>query len=154
MPQATRALQLLKQKHIPFIFLTNGGGVTEPEKARELEEKLQVKVDARQVVLAHSPMQSLVDKYKDSPVLIIGGPPEIINVAKYYGFQKPVTAPELIARHPSLWPFTKIPPGTEPCPIDFTKEPFKAILVFYDSFDWVTFHALESLSDYPPIPFY
>lgn len=33
-------LRLVKEKTIPFIFLTNGGGKTEPEKVEELKGML------------------------------------------------------------------------------------------------------------------
>ncbi|CAG8743556.1 16311_t:CDS:2, partial [Racocetra fulgida] len=62
-PEAKSALRFLDgenklKKKIPFILLTNGGGVTEIKKAEEL---------------THSPMRQLVPMFKDSEVLIIGG---------------------------------------------------------------------------------
>lgn len=37
--QGKRALKLLKERNIPHVFLTNGGGVTEAKKALELSKK-------------------------------------------------------------------------------------------------------------------
>jgi ribonucleotide monophosphatase NagD (HAD superfamily) len=57
-PQARSALEKLRKRfqrkvfiehhiifrNIPFIFLTNGGGMLENEKAEDLEKKLEIKV--------------------------------------------------------------------------------------------------------------
>lgn len=81
-------------RKVPFVLLTNGGGVTEEEKAKQISEIVGVKacaltffffflnnancvrnkqIDPKAVVLSHSPMQNLADKYRDKRVLIVGG---------------------------------------------------------------------------------
>ena len=61
-PAAREALELLhhptdKRPRNPFVFITNGGGVSEAAKARELTEWLHVPVLPEQVILGHTPMQ-------------------------------------------------------------------------------------------------
>lgn len=46
-----------KQPKHPFVVMSNGGGVTEAERAQQLSEQLQVPVAAEQVILGHTPMQ-------------------------------------------------------------------------------------------------
>ena len=45
-----------KPKH-PFVVMSNGGGVSEAERASQLTEQLQVPIAAEQVILGHTPMQ-------------------------------------------------------------------------------------------------
>jgi ribonucleotide monophosphatase NagD (HAD superfamily) len=63
----------LYTRQVPFVLLTNGGGVTEAEKASQISEIVGVRIDPKQVILSHSPMQSLAEKYKEKRVLIVGG---------------------------------------------------------------------------------
>jgi len=37
---AVEAVRRLQKQHVPLVFMTNGGGVTEAVKARELSHKL------------------------------------------------------------------------------------------------------------------
>jgi HAD superfamily hydrolase (TIGR01456 family) len=80
-------------------------------------------------------MRKLVSKFANSLVLIIGSS-SCKDVAEAYGFQKVVTTEELHARFPTLWPLGKPNPSIQPPQYDFEKEPFRAVLTFYDSPDW------------------
>ena len=77
-------------KRIPYIFMTNGGGCLEQEKAHEISSVffpgLPVPVRAGQVQLSHTPMRALVPEYRDRPVLVLGSK-DFVHVAKSYGFK-------------------------------------------------------------------
>lgn len=89
------------------MLLTNGGGVTEAEKAEQISELINVKIDPKQVVLSHSPMQNLAKKYSDKRVLIVGGRGRsCYDVAKKYGFQDAVTPHDIMHWNSSSWPLS------------------------------------------------
>ncbi|KAL4402629.1 glycerophospholipid biosynthesis protein [Malassezia pachydermatis] len=79
LPEAVRTIRMLegdnpwKQK-VPYLFITNSGGKDEKVRAKDLSNDFQTTVSPKQVVQAHTVMQSLVDTYKDKAVLMIGGP--------------------------------------------------------------------------------
>lgn len=90
-PSAKQALRKLagenaRQMRIPFIFLTNGGGVDEATKARQLSEMFDMYFDPEQVILSHSPLRKLIKDYphvQDEPALIVG-PETCKDVALQY----------------------------------------------------------------------
>jgi ribonucleotide monophosphatase NagD (HAD superfamily) len=43
-PGATQVLQKLTALHVPFVFVTNGGGCTEAHKAAELSVRFGIEV--------------------------------------------------------------------------------------------------------------
>ncbi|KAI7830326.1 HAD-like domain-containing protein [Gamsiella multidivaricata] len=139
-PQTRRALELLWENNVPYIFLTNGGGVPESEKAEELSKKLGVPVNPDHLIVSHSPMRSLVPQYKDSNILVVGGKGSSCKrVAESYGFRRVVTPEEVHAVHPSACPIS----FCEARPVPFNKEylqnvgmPVEAVMVFHDSVDW------------------
>jgi len=59
---------------IPYIFMTNGGGCLEEQKAHEISNVffpgLSVPVRPSQVQLSHTPMKALVPEYRDKQVLV------------------------------------------------------------------------------------
>ncbi|KAI8808524.1 HAD-like domain-containing protein [Cladochytrium replicatum] len=133
LPAGQRAIAMLKERNIPFIFLTNGGGVTEAAKAEQLEKLLGSTFDPKQVVLSHSPMHTLVEKYADRPVLLLGRD-SCKEAALKYGFRKPVLANEFVAWNPSMSPFYALPEGVSASP--YLVDPIAAILAFHDSREW------------------
>jgi len=72
LPETLKTLKLLHTLHIPFMFLTNGGGKTEKKKAQELSQRFQIPIHEEQVVLGHSPMRTIPDEIKNKIVLVIG----------------------------------------------------------------------------------
>ncbi|KAJ8479818.1 hypothetical protein OPV22_023545 [Ensete ventricosum] len=87
-PQALRRLYdadgFLK---VPFLFLTNGGGVPETKRALELSELLKVQISALQVVQGHSPFRRLVSRFENELIVAIGkGEPAAVMLE--YGFKK------------------------------------------------------------------
>ncbi|KAI9244543.1 HAD hydrolase [Sporodiniella umbellata] len=145
-PEATRALKLLNgdnaaNRKIPFVLLTNGGGVTEEEKANQISEIVGVKIDPKAVILSHSPMQSLARKYQDKRVLIVGGAGrKCFDVAKRYGFTDAVTPNDIMHWNSSAWPHSEPTSDlsllTSPQSLEFSKLPIHAVMVFHDSLDW------------------
>ncbi|KAI7888702.1 HAD-like domain-containing protein [Mucor mucedo] len=144
-PEATRALKMLNgdnsaNRNIPFVLLTNGGGVTEEEKARQISEIVGVKIDAKQVILSHSPMQKLASKYRDKRVLIVGGKGrQCYDVAKKYGFGEAVTPHDIMHWNSSSWPLAK--PSSDLSVLtsaarEFSTLPIHAVMVFHDTYDW------------------
>ncbi|XP_010920951.1 mitochondrial hydrolase YKR070W isoform X2 [Elaeis guineensis] len=93
-PQALRRLYrddgTLK---IPFLFLTNGGGVPESKRASELSELLGIQISRRQVLQGHSPFKEVVNGYENELIVAVGkGEPAA--VMSEYGFKKVLSMDE------------------------------------------------------------
>ncbi|KAJ2733374.1 hypothetical protein IW152_003112 [Coemansia sp. BCRC 34962] len=140
--EGRRALQMLSGdnrlgRRIPFVLLTNGGGVSEADKASSVSRLLGVEVRPEQVVLAHSPMRSLARKYSQKHVLVVGGEQgRCADIARAYGFENVSTPDDVVAWSPSAWPFMPPPPPTAHKSRDYASDPFHAVMVFHDSFDF------------------
>lgn len=78
-PGAADSLTLLKEKGIPFILLTNGGGKHETERVAEISEKLKVHLDPSVIIQSHSPFAELVkgvdeaSSLENKCILVAGG---------------------------------------------------------------------------------
>lgn len=136
----------------PVCFLTNGGGVTEQQKAEQLSEWLDVAVGVDQVVLSHTPYRELAKELGDKPVVISGRGAD--KVAKAYGFTRAVTTSQLSAAYPTAVPFCHDPgltPEGHPIPAmsdpscGTEAAPFQAVLVFSDPVDW--YRDLQLITD-------
>jgi HAD superfamily hydrolase (TIGR01456 family) len=147
LPAAQRALQRLytadgAEPRLPLAFLTNGGGVTEAQKALQLSQWLGVHVEADQVVLSHTPFRQLSHLHPH-PVLV-SGRGSVLHVARSYGFAKATSTQQLAYAHPSALPFISEElrgeadaNGQAGAESNGTAEaPFKAVLVFNDPSDW------------------
>ncbi|OMO91398.1 HAD-superfamily hydrolase, subfamily IIA, CECR5 [Corchorus olitorius] len=78
---------------IPFIFLTNGGGVRESKRAAELSELLGVKISPLQVVQGHSPFKQMVNRFEKELIVAVGkGEPAA--VMSEYGFKNVISIDE------------------------------------------------------------
>jgi HAD superfamily hydrolase (TIGR01456 family) len=128
-PGAVSVIQDLDRLKIPYVFLTNGSGTTEEKKAESLGNILGIKVAAENMLVASSPMQELVNDYRNKPVLFVGKDSSK-EVAGEYGFEKVITAEELHRQIPSLYP--DIPVTQEPR----INERFEAIFVIADPIPW------------------
>jgi HAD superfamily hydrolase (TIGR01456 family) len=95
---ARESLKILNNNNIPYIFVTNGGGVTEANKAIDLTSKFDVKINEDQILLSHTPYKDYVSIYKDKRVLIIGS----VEVAKHYGFKYAIDSKQLYLECPSM----------------------------------------------------
>jgi HAD superfamily hydrolase (TIGR01450 family) len=93
---------------VPAIFLTNGGGMTEAAKARELSEWLEAPVSERQVALSHTPFKhGLARRLRDRPVLVAGRGDVGAVARDCYGLRAVVTTRELALADPSALPFRR-----------------------------------------------
>ncbi|KAJ1879091.1 hypothetical protein LPJ71_010829, partial [Coemansia sp. S17] len=145
--EGRRALQMLSgnnrlRRRIPFVLLTNGGGVSEADKAADISRLLGVEIRPEQVVLAHSPMRALTSKYAQKHVLVVGGKQSrCADIAQAYGFGNVSTPNDVVAWNPSAWPFMQPPTadqlsGQGAKRRDYANDPFHAVMVFHDSFDF------------------
>ncbi|KAM0948178.1 putative HAD-superfamily hydrolase, subfamily IIA, HAD superfamily [Dioscorea sansibarensis] len=93
-PQALRRLYnddgTLK---IPYLFLTNGGGVPESARAIELSGLLGVKISAQQILQGHSPFRRLVQRFEND-LIVAAGKGEPAQVMSEYGFKKVLSIDE------------------------------------------------------------
>mmetsp|Transcript_6432 Transcript_6432/g.7361 ORF Transcript_6432/g.7361 Transcript_6432/m.7361 type:complete len:348 (-) Transcript_6432:403-1446(-) len=138
LPGAKESLEKLRHHNIPFLFMTNGGGVMEEKKLADLENKLGTDLRLNvenQMILAHTPMRELAQKYKDKQVMILGCKEEL-EVAKNYGFQKIVSPQQYAAEyeHLSLYPVKSRLTGKGPSEEGY--EQVSAIIIMHDPIDW------------------
>lgn len=105
-PGADTAVQHLALLRIPFLFMTNGGGKSEAEKAAELSELLRCRVEPEQVLLAHSPMRLLVPEFGDQRVVVVGAP-HCAEIAREYGFRRAMSIQQYQCEHPEMTPFKR-----------------------------------------------
>ncbi|KAJ3126974.1 hypothetical protein HK098_006941 [Nowakowskiella sp. JEL0407] len=141
-PQAHRAISLLKNHNIPFIFVTNGGGVTEEKRTKALSNVLGIEFSPEQMVLSHSPMRTLSQKYGNDNVLVVGKD-DCKEVALSYNFKSPILTQEIHSKNRSLWPHSPIDPPSntfvqhnDPSLPQILKNPFSCILIFHDPRNW------------------
>ncbi|KAJ2506285.1 hypothetical protein IWW47_001655 [Coemansia sp. RSA 2052] len=145
--EGRRALLLLSghnrlRRRIPFVLLTNGGGVSEADKAADISRLLGVEIQAEQVVLAHSPMRALASEYAQKHVLVVGGKQSrCAHIARACGFSNVSTPNDVVAWRPAAWPFMRPPAADmlsdpEGARRDYASDPFHAVMVLHDSFDF------------------
>ena len=130
-PRTVEAMKLLESSKIPFVFVTNGGGVTEYEKSVELTKKIGISVRPEQVVLAHTPFCK-ISQHKDQRILVIGHE-GCLDVARSYGFSKVASIRDIHEENPTIHPLRtplRLPSSSE------RGEPIAAVLIFHDCVDW------------------
>lgn len=142
------AIRELERLKIPFVFMTNGGGHSEAKRAEKLSKMLGADIREDQIILAHSPMKLLVDRFKDQNVLVIGNP-ECATVARQYGFSA-VSSPEFQERYPELVPLKKFH-GVRPKSSGAPYPPFAAVFAFHDTVDAMS--DIQILTDVLTAPF-
>lgn len=130
---AAVAVKRLIDNQIPFIFMTNGGGISEREKANELTLKLGIPILETQILLSHTPMRCLDETIKKSQVLVLGRE-NCLDVAEQYGFKRVLSSNCMLKSSPLSFP--------APRQLSFRKaqydpnEQFGAVLIFHDPVDW------------------
>ncbi|KAK8854859.1 TIGR01456 family HAD hydrolase [Kwoniella newhampshirensis] len=145
LPQAKRVLQLLSgsdgrlSKPIPFLLITNGGGVPDEERRAALSSELGVQLGPDQLVQSHTPLRDYVKKYQEKPVLVIGGAGESCRrVAESYGLKHAYIPQDIIKWRPAIWDRTQLTKGEESFAktVDFSQIPLSAVFVMHDTHDW------------------
>jgi HAD superfamily hydrolase (TIGR01456 family) len=120
-PGADTAVQHLVTLRIPFLFMTNGGGKSEAEKAAELSELLKCPIQPSQVLMAHSPMRLLVPAFGQQRVVVVGSP-HCATIAREYGFRRAMSIEQFQCEHPETVPLKRwgdlkrSPAGSVPFP--------------------------------------
>lgn len=94
------------------MLLTNGGMVTEKDKAEHLNELLGLKdekFEEKHIVLCHTPLgePQIVDRYKDDIVLVAGVRGTQTQLAENYKLHRYVSLEEYAALQPWISYFTK-----------------------------------------------
>ncbi|KAH7537345.1 hypothetical protein FEM48_Zijuj03G0082700 [Ziziphus jujuba var. spinosa] len=92
--------------NIPFLFLTNGGGIPESSRANELGELLGVRILPSQVVQGHTPFKNLLDRYENELIVATGkGEPAL--VMSEYGFTKVLSLEEYASYFKNIDPVSQ-----------------------------------------------
>ncbi|XP_068330548.1 mitochondrial hydrolase YKR070W-like isoform X2 [Pyrus communis] len=91
---------------VPFVFLTNGGGVPESRRATELTEILGVNILPSQVVQGHTPFKNLLTRYENELIVALGkGEPAL--VMSEYGFKKVLSLDEYASHFKNIDPVSQ-----------------------------------------------
>lgn len=142
LPGAARALRLLRQNHIPWIVLTNGGGTSETDRVAELSQKLEIPVHEDQFLQSHTPYKQFVKNH--NRILAIGGKQNSVRrLALGYGFQDVVTTQQIVAAQPIIQAFPSLTTTMAGYNrmldgnIDLDRK-FDAIFSFHDTYDFST----------------
>jgi len=148
-PGAAQALGRLAEKAIPFIFMTNGGGVTETKKVEELTSLLGIQgLTADRMVLSHTPFRPLAERFREKRVLLVGSS-DTTEVAKSYGFDvgnMAVTSHQLVKAIPEIYPWPVVDSSLPPVDVNRPGAlPIEAVLIFYEPSDWAL--ELQVVSD-------
>lgn len=136
-PGAIDALQLLKKYDVPFILLTNGGGLSEQVRTQNLSRHLDMEISTEQFIQSHTPFRLHCAQKKYKNVLVSGGVLDTCRyVAKDYGFAE-VTIPfDILATDPAVWPYHTLTSEEKACTSPLSSTPIDAIYVFHDPRDW------------------
>lgn len=141
--EAVQAIKLLNGENkynskVPSIFVTNGGGKLELQRAEDLSKRLGTEIRVDQIIQGHTPMRDLVPLYKN--VLVVGGVGNICrHVAESYGFKNVYTPLDILKWNPAVSPYHDLTEEELKCckhDVDFSKISLDAILVFADSRNW------------------
>lgn len=140
-PQAHQALSLLNEEKVPFILLTNGGGVSEESRVQFLSEKLDIEFSPLQIVQSHTPMRAWAQNGQYNRVLVVGGNQDKARQAALnYGYKDVITPMDIVRYDPSVAPhhqYTDHDLAKYAQNVDLSKK-IDVILVFNDPRDMGT----------------
>ncbi|KAK9741485.1 hypothetical protein RND81_03G109500 [Saponaria officinalis] len=133
---------------IPFLFLTNGGGLPESRRASVLSELLGVNILSSQVLQGHTLFKNLLGRYQNELIVATGlGEPAL--VMREYGFNKVLSLDEYAAYFKDIdpvaqykkWTVTSTTNGNNSLKMstsdfDVYTEKVKAAFVVSDPVDW------------------
>ncbi|KZV71152.1 HAD-superfamily hydrolase [Peniophora sp. CONT] len=143
-PEAKRAFAILEgdnefNKKIPYVLMTNGGGVGEADRCRRLTKTLGVEIKPSMLIQAHTILREKAAAYADQNVLILGGKQnQLREVAESYGFKNVWTPLDIKASNPHVWDFYDLTPeeAASSKTFDFASTPISAAFVFHDPRNW------------------
>jgi HAD superfamily hydrolase (TIGR01456 family) len=146
LPGARETLQMLQRYEVPFIFLTNGGGLTEADHVALVGQRLGLQLSEIQFVQSHTPFRAVAPDLQDAPVLVLGGVGhKIREVARAYGFKNVLTSSDIFVAEPDIYPFADLTSshhaahGRDPRYIPRTADgriKVNAVFVFSSPRDW------------------
>ncbi|XP_050209567.1 uncharacterized protein YKR070W-like [Mercurialis annua] len=125
---------------VPFLFLTNGGGIPESRRAMELSEILGVKILPSQILQGHSPFKNLLKRYENQLIIATGkGEPAL--VMSEYGFKNVLSLEEYASLFDNIDPVAQYKKWSAPSANTTTRrnvssEIVKAVFVVSDPVDW------------------
>ncbi|XP_041992132.1 uncharacterized protein YKR070W-like [Salvia splendens] len=129
---------------VPYVFLTNGGGVPESERATELSKLLNVPISASQVIQGHSPFKQLAKRFENDLVIAVGkGEP--VAVMSEYGFKNVLSIDEYASYFEHIDPLGKFKNWSNKQvgywksrhrKVDPCSEKVQAVFIVSDSIDW------------------
>ncbi|KAL9418965.1 hypothetical protein AB3S75_036843 [Citrus x aurantiifolia] len=91
---------------VPFLFLTNGGGIPESRRASELSELLGVNILPSQVLQGHSPFKNLLKRFENELIIATGkGEPAL--VMSEYGFKNVLSLDEYASYFENIDPVSQ-----------------------------------------------
>lgn len=64
---------MLERYKTPFIYLTNGGGLTEADQAAHIGQRFGLELSEAQIVQSHMTFRTVVPGLQDAMALILGG---------------------------------------------------------------------------------
>ncbi|XP_045804657.1 uncharacterized CDP-alcohol phosphatidyltransferase class-I family protein C22A12.08c-like isoform X2 [Trifolium pratense] len=133
---------------IPYVFLTNGGGIPEAKRASELSELLGLNVSPSQVLQGHSPFRQLANRFQDK-LVVAAGKGEPASVMSEYGFKNVISIDEYASCFENIDPLapykkwttkldaTKNPKFDQSGPrVDVFSERVQAAFIVSDPVDW------------------
>ncbi|EPX74723.1 cardiolipin synthase/hydrolase fusion protein [Schizosaccharomyces octosporus yFS286] len=131
--EGTKTLRFLQEHKIPFILLTNGGGMHETTRAERLSKLLQISLKEIDFCQSHTPFKNLKDKYKH--ILVLGGSDDSVRkTAEMYGFPSVINELDVIAKRGApFWPFTSFTESDLKKARDFDlNQPIEAVFTYVD----------------------
>ncbi|PVH84824.1 HAD-superfamily hydrolase [Cadophora sp. DSE1049] len=99
LPGATETIKMLLKRRIPFVFLTNAGGLPEREHTMLLAQRPGIPglLSERQLVQSHTPFRGLLRRFADKNVLALGVSSEKTrNLAERYCFNRVITTADMV----------------------------------------------------------
>lgn len=129
---AKEAVHKLAAAKIPFIFVSNGGGVLEEVKAEQLSAKLSMHIRKEQILLCHSPFAGLARKHGHETVLVLGKD-SCLGVARSYGFQHLLRPIDYFHHNHHILPTRS--PDSAHCSSS-SMPAIGAAMIFHDPVDW------------------
>lgn len=136
---ASETLRRLQRQKIPFILLTNGGGVSERSRIAALTKALDVPLKERQLIQSHTPWRDHPKRYGYRNVLVCGGKVDVCRrvAEKDYGFAHATIPFDLLAHDEHTWPYHALSPAERDCTRPLKLDtPIDAIYVYHDPRDW------------------
>ncbi|KAL0205377.1 hypothetical protein P9112_000684 [Eukaryota sp. TZLM1-RC] len=134
LPGVKETLLHIIEHNIPHMFLTNSAACTADEKAAQLSKLFGVDIPGNRVILSHSPIGFLQQKYQNDVVAVVGRP-NCKHILKSHGYQNVLSSLDICSLIPDIYPYKKYT-SDEELDSSLLKRPIKALFVANDCFDW------------------